>query len=425
VSKKRCGARLFVVGVLVVAGLLALQIPGLADGPIGYNFPVGALNEHQVYPSVAYNSEWQEYLVVWHNEWPGNKDIYGQRVRKGGTLIGPWFAVSAGPWDRYYPDVAYNSQQDEYLVVWEHKEGATYSIRAQRLSPTGQHYGGEIIVASPPSMHDQFKRPAVEYAFTEDKYLVVWEWRWEFGVNIECQKLSSTGAVEGSSQTIAGAGVVGVHEDPDVAYNRCRNEYLVVWEQWVPSPGKHDIYARRVRGDGTPMHPESILVCYSISDMLDPAVAAIPTAGTEGQYLIVWKDLLYGPGYIEGTRLGGGGDPIWPVFFIQSNLTEERSNPAVAGNESAQQYLVVWCQAYPPPYAFWGVGARTVPVEGDLLGEARGLGGLLVDRLAVASGPLGDFLVAFDDEVFSTGRDTYGHLWGTRVYLPLTMRRFR
>jgi hypothetical protein len=42
----------------------------------------------------------------------------------------------------------------------------------------------------------------------------------------------------------------------------------------------------------------------------------------------------------------------------------------------------------------------------------------------VASGPLGDSLVAFDDQVFSANRDTYGQLWGTRVYLPLTMRRF-
>lgn len=37
-------------------------------------------------------------------------------------------------------------------------------------------------------------------------------------------------------------------------------------------------------------------------------------------------------------------------------------------------------------------------------------------------GPNGDFLVAFDD-TRDGSRDVYGHLWGTRVYLPLALRR--
>ncbi len=421
--KRRTRAiRSLVGGLILLVGLLVPRAASKAGAPIGFNFPISALGDQQVFPAVAYSSEREEYLVVWHNEWPGNKDIYGQRVSKNGTLAGPWSAISFGPGDRYYPDVAYNSKRNEYLVVWEHKVGAEYSIRARRVSATGESLGGEVTVASPPTMHDEFKKPAVDYAFASDKYLVVWEYHWEFGVNIECQKLSSTGAVEGASQTVSGAGVL-VRGQPDVAYNRRRNEYLVVWQQREPSAGKHNIYARRVRGDGTPMHPESIQVNYSVGDQVDPAVAAVPTAGPQGQYLVVWKGLLFGPGYIRATRLGGEGDPIWPMFFIQQESTLERGNPAVAGNESAQQYLVVWRQASAPPFAFEGIGARTVPTEGSLLGEATGLGGIFADHPAVASGPLGDFLVAFDDQPpLPTGRDIWGQLWGNRIYLPILTR---
>jgi hypothetical protein len=38
---------------------------------------------------------------------------------------------------------------------------------------------------------------------------------------------------------------------------------------------------------------------------------------------------------------------------------------------------------------------------------------------AVTGGPLGDFLVAFDDV---TGSGVYGRLWGNRIYLPLVVR---
>ena len=43
---------------------------------------------------------------------------------------------------------------------------------------------------------------------------------------------------------------------------------------------------------------------------------------------------------------------------------------------------------------------------------------------AIAAGPSGDFLIAFDDnEVFGTSsRGIYGWLWGNRAYLPGVLR---
>jgi hypothetical protein len=69
-------------------------------------------------PAVAYNYIHHEYLVVWHNTWPGgHRDIYAQRVSESGKLLGPWFAISAGSNDRLQPAVAYNATNDEYLIT--------------------------------------------------------------------------------------------------------------------------------------------------------------------------------------------------------------------------------------------------------------------------------------------------------------------
>lgn len=77
-----------------------------AAGPVGSRFVVADQSVDTVNSKVAYNSQDQEYLVVWRNDRPANDDIYAQRVSKNGTLVGPWFSVAAGAGvERYYPHV--------------------------------------------------------------------------------------------------------------------------------------------------------------------------------------------------------------------------------------------------------------------------------------------------------------------------------
>ena len=92
---------------------------------IGWFFRIhtdSALEE--IHPVLAYNDSRGEYLAVWYNNRPGNDDIRAQRITKNRTTVGSAFYISGGPGaDRRYPDVVYNSQHDEYLVVWEHYDG--------------------------------------------------------------------------------------------------------------------------------------------------------------------------------------------------------------------------------------------------------------------------------------------------------------
>jgi parallel beta-helix repeat protein len=88
--------------------------------------------EHQYEPSVAYDSVNQRFLVVWTDQRNigttggyhvlGNTDIYGQRVKPDGTLLCGNFAISDAPDTQTYPTVAYNSENNNFLVAFNTHE---------------------------------------------------------------------------------------------------------------------------------------------------------------------------------------------------------------------------------------------------------------------------------------------------------------
>ena len=58
-------------------------------GPEFQISPTQNPDAHRFLPAVAYNSLQKQYLVVWHNQWSGSRDIYGQRLGSNGQLVGP------------------------------------------------------------------------------------------------------------------------------------------------------------------------------------------------------------------------------------------------------------------------------------------------------------------------------------------------
>ena len=93
--------------VLLASVLAVLVLPGPmahAGRPIGLPFVVGDEVVPTVEPAVAYNTIWDEYLVVWQNDRPGNDDIYAQRVDKDGALLGGRRVITWGTGtERRYP----------------------------------------------------------------------------------------------------------------------------------------------------------------------------------------------------------------------------------------------------------------------------------------------------------------------------------
>jgi len=408
------------VAVLVTEGSGIVH----ASGPIGSVFRISYQSVDTVFPAAAYNPNRQEYLVVWSNDRPGNDDIQAQRVSEKGTLVGATFFVSTGPGvDRRVPDVAYDSQRNEYLVVWESSVDLC-SIYAQRVSATGLLLEPHEIKVRDLGVVDRDcpAHPAVAYASTANKYLVVWDEIVNFTTmssDIIGQMFSSAGAPEGGAFVIPHGSTESNREKPDLAYNRARNEFLVVWQQW--NFHDFDIYARRVTGGGQLLQPQSIDIsgAHWTEDQKAPAVAALPNEGPNGQYLVVWED--HNPGGIGHTtarRVEGTGSPSGSSCYVCSldSYANDQTNPAVASNESAGQYLVSWIVKLPDPWrSLYIVNGRAIAGGGGLLGNNEGYrgylgGGLRASRhVALAGGPPGDFLAAFSD-LPSTTVDIFGAL---------------
>jgi hypothetical protein len=418
---------------LVVVLLLSLlaAVPVSAGDPIGWNFAIHNGGETEVQPAIAYNHHRQEYLVVWYNDRPGNDDIRAQRVSKQGKLVGGPFYISAGPGaDRRDPSVAYNSRDRQYLVVWEQVDQSWgyQRIKGRRVSETGQVLDGNDILFVDGSNLSTPSDPVLTYASTSEKYLLVWDQIFHpspVSDFIMTQALNRNGSPAGGEIPIAeavGGGGVG---SPDVAYNRSRNEYLVVWQHRVPGGADFDIRARRVQGNGTPMAPNFIEIDKRTGHQYNPAVAAIPTVANQGHYLVVWEDhWVPADADIFGRRVNGQGQMISNYFPI-SRANEDQRHPDVAGSEEGQAYLVVWTHEYKVPLLITAIRGQELSLTGEHRGEDKPCGGWDADHAIVAQGPLADFMVAFDDPPPGVNRGIYGQRWGTRVYLPLAGRRFK
>jgi len=151
-----------------------------------------------------------------------------------------------------------------------------------------------------------------------------------------------------------------------------------------------------------------------------PTVAAIPTATSLGEYLVVWESDDSTDAAVRSQLVTGDGNL---TGLIPHNVLWYAAGAyaisAVAGNENSQQFLIVLKN-------FASASFTAVEFSSDLVHWGPWYGpdsGTSADHPAIASGPTGDFLVAFDRAPFGT-RDIYCQLWGNRtyVYLPLVLR---
>ncbi len=129
-------------------------------------------------PRVAYNWDENEYLVVWHNYWPpAGYDIYARRVSSGGQLLS-WFCVATGAngdnKKRLAPALAYNATAKEYLVVYMYDasgDGIHWEVWGRRVAWNGSWLGPEFPIFT--WGNRAFENPRVAWNSYRNEYLVV------------------------------------------------------------------------------------------------------------------------------------------------------------------------------------------------------------------------------------------------------------
>jgi hypothetical protein len=323
-----------------------------SDGnPVGAEITISTAANSQEYPSVAYNSSTNQYLVVWHDYRSGTTwDIYGQLVNANGSLSGGNFAISTATNNQMYPSVAYNSSTNQYLVVWhDYRSGTTLDIYGQLVDDNGSLLGVNFPISTAAS-HQSY--PSVAYNSSTNQYLVVWQdGRSGAGAyDIYGQLVNANGSLSGGDFPISTAANSQYY--PSVAYNSSTNQYLVVWMD-LRSGTTWDIYGQLVNANGS-LSGGDFPISTAADNQYYPSVAY---NSSTNQYLVVWMDYRSGTTWdIYGQYLTGTGALTAGNFVIVDNPTSLES-PHAVGNTIIGNYLVAYYDSsVPRDYAWVIVG---------------------------------------------------------------------
>jgi hypothetical protein len=369
--------------LLVILGLVSFASAqsevGTNDFRISDMGGLGSGISDAEYPEIAYNSTDNYYLVVWHGDdisgslVDGEFEIYGQLINAAtGEELGTDFRISYmgadGDTDfvAYDPAVAYDSVNNQFLVVWQGDfSDGEKEIYGQRINAeTTAFIGGNFRISDVGADLDDTtdaNNPEVAYNPNSQQFLVVWSADETNNQNeIYGQRIAADGTAKGTNDfRISNVTTVNASYDavnPAVTYNSKDNEYLVVWRSDAGVVGEEEIYGQRISAAGAELGSD-----FRISNMgpdnnasygaADPDVAFNTTTN---EYLVVWEgednvgDLVDNDLEIFGQRLTSSAAAIGSDDFRISDVGGNGDNglrandPRVAYDSVNDQFIVIW-----------------------------------------------------------------------------------
>lgn len=376
---------------------------------------------------IVYNPANNEYFVVWAEETNGEFEIFGQRLNAStGEKIGPnefrisQMGVDGDPeTDAFTPQIAYNSDRNEYLVVWNGDESNNdFEVFGQRVSAEGVEVGEDDFRISDmgPDGNTIFLAitPKVAFNSTTKEYLVVWE-----GLDdadpatatdreVYGQRLNADGQEVGQNDFLIGEIEAGGNlqsNQPDVVYNPNKNEFAIAYSAETIFPGQVDqdreIFAHLLDATGNKITTAPIRVSDMGPDGSGNAFEArqpnIVYNDDDREYLVTWDSddneggLVLGESEIFGQRLNEEGIEIGDNDFRISNAGPDGDNdfdaadPFAIYNSKNKEYVVGW-DADDNENGFVDDDFTNFAQRLSRLGEEIGVNDFLVSRL----GPDGD-----------------------------------
>jgi hypothetical protein len=281
-------------------------------------------------PAVAWNSTNNEYLVIWKGmgepEDVVKMEIYGQRLKPNGELLGKYFRIShttdqGNNFHASAPAIAYNSRDNQYLVVWSggFKNESQAEVWGRGLSAAGLAFGPttDFRISQVTDVGGQrgANLPNVVYNSANNEYFVVFQANSLpsegsadvneiFGQRIDAATLAETGANDFRVSNTVGSG--NRARKPVVSFNSVAKEYLVIWRS-IRQNAPSEIFGQRISSGGTEVETD-----FQISNITavgkDRSVnnSSLTHNTGSGDYLVVWQgNGLAGPNAAKITEIFG------------------------------------------------------------------------------------------------------------------------
>lgn len=304
-------------------------------------------------PAVVHNPVDSEYLVVW---WDARRakggdgdptgDIFAQRIAADGSRIGWNLRISGKEitW-RWDPDLVHNVVRNEYLVVWE---DGSRDIVGQRLFSNGERIGRRIPVSEADSVQAAY--PAIAHDAAHNRYLVVWEDFRNYGVSgwdVYGQQIAAKGRLVDANFRISGAAATAGDQYPGVGFNTNRNQFLVFWhdERRDRQIGA-DVYGQRLSAKAERLGGNFRLTNDTTKSNGCCQAASVAYNPTSDQYLALVAPIDQ-TGHVYGQRIRANGKRLGAAFRISgpnADVFGYGSNAATC-HPLLNEYLAVWADA--------------------------------------------------------------------------------
>lgn len=284
------------------------------DFRISHTADLGKINTNVVRSSsqadVAWNSVNNEYLVIWKGmgepEDVVKMEIYGQRVKANGELVGKHLRIShttnqGNNFHANAPAVVYHSKDNQYFVVWSggFKKEVQTEVWGKVVPAGGGPLGAEDLrLSDMTSAERRAGSPHVAYNTANNEYLVVFQANPLpggatavvndiLGQRIDATKLGEVqpNYLRISNNTGAGSRVTG----PRVTYNNVNKEYLVLWRS-IRANSPFELSGQRLSSSGAEIEADfQIANLASVGKNRAINDAALTDNSTTGRYFVVWQ----------------------------------------------------------------------------------------------------------------------------------------
>ena len=303
-----------------------------------------ALSEKQ--PDVAYNPDDDEYLVVfdWDFGGVGDRDVMFVVVYGGGGISPMPLAVADDAnWDDSNPAVAYNPDDGNYMVVWERRD--TSNVAQVYGSIVTDHVAGlpfSIKVGNADHLG-----PDAAYSTGAGRYLVVWEDHgagWTLPPDIESASYDGTGGFEAylhiAPQPVTQS---SLQTSPAVTAHGTAARWMVVWEdsRSVLTTGIN-VWGQQVEYDfGLDLYGSALAIGTALGDAESPDVAWGLTGSPDGEYLVVWiegelADLVF------AQRVGSASALVGDTILVSNHDGSDKFDPDVVFASGSNAWWTVW-----------------------------------------------------------------------------------
>jgi hypothetical protein len=335
--------------------------------PLGPHFPIETGDENFDFWSIVFNSRHNEFLVLWHTyQDMYTTDIWAKRVGLDGSVKDK-FLIASSPGERISGPVGvYSPVQDEYLVVYTNfhlDSSSRYDIFARRVAWDGSWKSSEIKINTGNEKH---WGPAVAYNSIDDEYLIVYHNQWASGYeDVYAQRMRASDGQLLSWNAVASSPDFNRYSasasfDPTAGNGLGR--YLIVYSRGNSLGTSTFGKAAKTDLAGLFTSPE-IDICPACSDNYDPIVFS-----KAGESLVAWGEGSLSERQVRARRLNNSGVPMGDQngFDLSSDVPCGSMGPD-PDSMAFQQYfgfLVTWTDLCPDPKS-WDILGRYVKPGGD------------------------------------------------------------